>query len=982
MQTQADAPETRVDPDDWDQVIPAPDAPQIIVGGPGTGKTEFLCRRVVHAITGGTDPASIIVLTFSRLSVNDIRTRLFDGVGSASFRVQVSTYHSLAHRLVESHFEALGWEAPPTVLAGPEHERFVLSVLESEDPQNWRGIYRSILHTSAFASELTDFILRFNEQTNTVADLARTDIEEWKGIAGFLTRYNAALKASDRTDYGRLLTDAATALRMNAGMSESYRHVFADEYQDTSPAQADILFGLAHHSRSLTVCADPYQSIYSCRGTDLHNVLDFPSVATQRLGAHASRLVLTTSFRVPAEILEAAVNVTDRELPGAAGKVESIRTRGSVSSHIFGSEDAETDWMAADIERIHLVDGVDLNRVAIFTRSGGDFQLRVASALERRGIAHTLVVEQLEDQPVVRFVYDLVHAASAESEDLVETVRRVLLGPFVKATPGAVAETTRDVDAGSTWPDAIRRRIPTASAVADLLEDTEWATVEPAQQGLWHIWTQVPQLYLIASVEELIDDRRAWSAFAQVVNRLNDRAPHATLRDQQILSSTSDIEADSLFNFRALSSAGVVITTLHRAKGTEYDAVYIGNAVEGKLPDLRSKDSILKTRLLNPRLPEDTGEYTAFRLAEERRLAYTAMTRATERVVWTATETDSSSEQLEPSRFLKQVSATTEPATRARPLTHRGYEAHLRRTLYDPLQPDVERLASLRVLADGPGYGFGDQRSRYGTHAFGLDSGFVHPDHRLSPSQATSFDECPRSYALGRFGTKKAAESVYLSFGNLIHKVLEIAEGRAKEAGRERSTILEAHRVLDDVWDDYTFGPDAIGRSWLRRAASLLEVLYELWPTSAPPVELETTLDMDLDGTAWRGKVDRIERSGDELTVIDYKTSGTAMKVVDAASSLQLGYYVLAAKGDASIASMGTITDAAFWYPSPKPNKYSIVTRTFDMSNLEEVRDRLIEIARAVHTEEFDPKVGAYCGRCDFQMVCPAQKAGTEAFAR
>jgi CRISPR/Cas system-associated exonuclease Cas4 (RecB family) len=79
---------------------------------------------------------------------------------------------------------------------------------------------------------------------------------------------------------------------------------------------------------------------------------------------------------------------------------------------------------------------------------------------------------------------------------------------------------------------------------------------------------------------------------------------------------------------------------------------------------------------------------------------------------------------------------------------------------------------------------------------------------------------------------------------------------------------------------------------------------------------------------------------------------------------------------------MGTITDAAFWYPSPKPNKHSIVTRTFDMSNLDEVRDRLIEIARAVHAEEFEPRVGSYCRRCDFQTVCPAQKAGTEAFAR
>jgi superfamily I DNA/RNA helicase len=91
---------------------------------------------------------------------------------------------------------------------------------------------------------------------------------------------------------------------------------------------------------------------------------------------------------------------------------------------------------------------------------------------------------------------------------------------------------------------------------------------------------------------------------------------------------------------------------LHRAKGTDFDVVYIAHAVEGLLPDLRAKDSLLRTRLLNPRLPEDPLEYVQFRLNEERRLAYTAMTRATDRVVWTATELDSPSQQLEPSRFL------------------------------------------------------------------------------------------------------------------------------------------------------------------------------------------------------------------------------------------------------------------------------------------------------------------------------------------
>jgi RecB family exonuclease len=158
--------------------------------------------------------------------------------------------------------------------------------------------------------------------------------------------------------------------------------------------------------------------------------------------------------------------------------------------------------------------------------------------------------------------------------------------------------------------------------------------------------------------------------------------------------------------------------------------------------------------------------------------------------------------------------------------------------------------------------------------------------------------------------------------------------------------------------------------------------MYELWPDSSPPVELETALDHEIDGARWRGKVDRIEQAGDELTVIDYKTSGQAMNVSDAANSLQLGYYILAAQNDPHISGEGTVTGASFWYPSPKPNKHSIITRAFDMSNLSSVRERLIEIGRAIHAEEFEPRVGPQCGRCEFKPVCPAQKVGQEAFAR
>lgn len=973
--------EERVAPDQWDAVLPAGDRPQIVVGGPGTGKTEFLVRRVARAVESGTDPASIIMLTFSRRAANDLRSRLFAAVGSASFQINVSTYHSLANRIVEADASARGDE-PPTVLTGPEHEAFVLRLLRETDPSVFHESYRGIAHTPAMAAELTDFILRMREQRMTTPDLARSAVPEWAGIASFVDRYDTALIEENRIDYGTLLDRAAEISSSNT--PSHYTLVLADEYQDTAPVQAAMLFSLAVESNALTVAGDPYQSIFSFRGSDLRNVLDFPEACERVLGLPADRIVLTTSFRVPPEILEAAVDMTGRELPGAAGKVQSLAGTGHVDAHVFHNLDAEVEWLASDIEKVHLTDGVPLDRIAVFSRSAGDFPRRVAAALERRSIPHGLTDEQLEDQPVVRFFDDLVaatqitDAAAIESHDL---MRSLLLGPFVGATPGAVNDIAHQVDGGKSWPDAIAASPMDLQPVEALLRSRDWATGMPAIDGLWFVWDRLPRLRQIATDDELVADRRAWSAFAQAVERFGDRMPTATLVDRFEILEASDLEADALFSFRTDQNGGVTIATLHRAKGTEFDVVYIANAVEGLLPDLRSRDSILRTRLLNPQLPEDPAEYVQFRLSEERRLAYTAMTRATRRVVWTATKFDSSSEQSQPSRFLRQVSQITTPSTSGRPLTRRGYEAHLRRLLRDRDADPVERISALSVLAEAPRHGLTDQFTRYGTLAHGSDTGFVPDDHRFSPSQATIYDQCPRRYVLDRFATCKESDSPYLRIGLFVHDVLERAERAAISRGLNHATKEDALSLLEDSWEGSGFGDDRVGLAWKDRATTIVEQLYDNWPSTAEVVAVEQEVEVQLDGKTWTGKIDRIERSETGIRIVDYKTSKNAAKIADVASSIQLAFYCLAATEDQELAAMGPVEAAELWYPAALLRS-GITRRSFEMTNLEDRVNRMIEVADGVLGEQFPAVVSKDCDRCDFRSVCPAQLDGQEAFLR
>ena len=971
-----------MNPEGWSDHTALAGHPQIIVGGPGTGKTQFLVARVASAVRDGRiAPEEVVVLGFSRSGVADLTRRLVDALGPQAYRVNVATYHALAMRIVEANASGLGWKRTPTVLTAAEQERLVAELLREEPPGNWPAGYRALLDSPIMAGEVTDFILRCHEQLVTASDLASMADPRFVAMSGFLTRYNERLDAEHRTDYGRILSEAILALERWPATTTPFRLVVADEYQDSSPAQAEMLFLLSASCHDLVVAADPYQSIYSFRGTDIANVFSFPSDAHDRIGSEAERIVLTTSFRVPTEILHAAVGVTARALPGGAGKVLSTRTGGSVASHTFTTTSDETEWLASDIERVHLLDGVPLERIAVFTRSNTDFGGELASALERRSIPHSFTESRLADEPIVRLVHDLVIAAGAgEEADL--AITRVLTSPFFSLPYGSVNDMTRLAASGTPWSDLITERVPDGAPLAALLADSTWAVDVPAPAGLWHLWATLPQLIDVALDETRAGDRRAWAAFGQVLTRLVERSPGTTLADHGDLVSGIDFEADPLFAFRTLDDGGVTLSTLHRAKGTEFDVVYIANAVEGELPDLRSRDSLLGARLLNPHLPTDTSDYIAFRLDEERRLAYTAMTRATSRVVWTATSNDQDRQGSQPSRFLSLVAAVTWPRHNTEPLTPRSFEASLRRTLKDPTASPIERLAAIDVLARGADLGLANPLERYGTLERGPDDQIGPEKLRLSPSQATSYATCPRKYAVERHLLTRDDTNDYMRFGTLIHTILEEAEKAALDDGRDRSTRREAQACLDRLWSDSGFDDDAVGRSWRARAETTLDTLYDLWPASGRPVSLEQDLTLTIADVEWLGRADRIEQRGAELVVVDYKTSGQAVTVAEAAESIQLGYYVLAARADEGLCSFGPVTGAEFWYPRAKPTKSSIAKRAFDPGSLQAVATRLEEITTAIANEAFDPLVGPACADCDVALVCPARPEGREAFIR
>lgn len=977
--------ERRVSPDDWPEVVTETEGFQLVVAGPGTGKTEFLVRRVDHIVTAGLARRDeIVVLSFSRRASGDLRRRIEENLGATGIPIDTTTFHSLALRLTE----AISDGTRPIPLTTPEQVGVVARILATEDPQDWPIPYRGALETPAFAAEAADFLMRCSERLLTPEDLQTSASEraDWRGLPGLYRRYLDHLSEIGRTDYGVLLASAVEILRSERGetLASRYRYVIVDEYQDTSPAQAEIADLLAHNG-NLTVAGDPYQSIYSFRGAELGNIAEFSARHPE-----ASRIVLDTSFRVPGRILEGALGVVSSgDLPGAAGPVEPAPHEGSVEAYIFDQETAEAEWIAAEVERAIHLEQVIPSSIAVLVRSKRELLNELSRALARRDIPHDPPDTRLVDHPAVRLFHDLAIAAihggalptvsPSEGAEADRAMRRVLLGPVFAISLGKERALLRERQhSWAAWAHVIEDRLPGFPGLVELVSDPSWATHLSATAGFWHAWSLLDDLEALVEAPDRVEWRRAWTSFAQVLERQAERDPDVTLARFFEMTDEEDFEATPLISHK-LPADRVALTTLHQAKGLEFDIVFIANAVEGVFPDLRRSRRMLRPELLSPKRTTDSRAQHLFQLQEEMRLAYTAMTRARIRVVWTATDAGVDQGESRPSRFLVAASGAKTASDlgppgeyTADPVTLREAEIRLRRVLIDPEGDPAERLVAAAVLGS-PAGDWWDPTRFAGVAVQGPDRPLLPQSFRLSPSQAAAYEACPRRYALERRLRLGDADSPWAQFGSLVHRALELAEGEILGTGVSHADPDRAMEILEETWSEASFGTPELDQAWLRKAREVFSKLYENWPTpDGVPEALETWVEDEIDGIRWIGKVDRVERTTAGLRVVDYKTSTSAATREEAAESVQLGFYVSALENSEKVVG------AEFWYPRTRAK--TVTTPRFDMDRIEEVRLKIGELTRSIRSENWEPRVGRHCERCAFRLSCPAWPEGRGAF--
>ena len=582
--------------------------PLLVIAGAGTGKTTTLAARVARLVLAGADPGRILLLTFSRRAAQEMERRcgrlLHAALGLRATQAApclpwAGTFHSIGARLLREYAGAIGLEPQFTI-----HDR--------GDAEDMIGLARAQLGLAGTAKRFPmkgTCLAIYSRVVNSRRPLAEVVQGLYPWCLGWEDELKQLFRAYVRDkqqqhalDYDDLLLywhELMAEPALAAAVGARFDHVLVDEYQDTNLLQAAILHALKPDGRGLTVVGDDAQSIYGFRAAEVRNILDFPA----RFEPPATVLTLAHNHRSTQPILDASNAV----IALAAERYDKTlwSERSGAKPQLVNVEDemAQARWVADQV-LLQRESGLALKQQAVLFRTG-HHSSGLELELTRRGI------------PFVKFG-GLKFLEAAHVKDLLSVLRwvqnpRSRLAGFRVAMliPGigpAAARRLLDAMAAADDPSTAMREFepPPAAAVdwqawleAHRLLRTQAAWPDDVTTALKWYQPHLQRLHPDAAVRQLDLDQLARLAAGhpsreRFLAELTLDPPEATSDE----SGQPHRDEDYL-----------VLSTMHSAKGQEWSAVFVLNAVDGCMP-------------------ADLATGSAAEIEEERRLLYVAMTRA------------------------------------------------------------------------------------------------------------------------------------------------------------------------------------------------------------------------------------------------------------------------------------------------------------------------------------------------------------------
>jgi DNA helicase-2/ATP-dependent DNA helicase PcrA len=627
--------------DEQFNAVTAQPGPLLVLAGAGSGKTRTLTYRVAWLLSQGVRPSEILLLTFTNKAAKEMLHRVRELTGIEPARFWGGTFHSIGHRALRMHGDAVGLSRSFTILDADEAEGLLRDAVEGADRTFFKDkthpkpgpLHAMISLSRNMQAPLPETIARFFPQHDGLADR----------LPELARRYAEKKKAAGVVDYDDLLEFWLDALRKSPGAAEwfqhRFRHVLVDEYQDTNRLQADIVDLVGAHHRVMAV-GDDAQCIYSWRGADFENIITFPD---RHPGTQIHRI--ETNYRSTPQILRLANGVLDAQPKGRHfDKVlRPARPGGERPFYVQAMDGREQAEFIVNRLRGLADEGRALRDIAILYRA--HYQaLDIQLELSRLQIPYQITsgvrfFEQAHIRDltaILRFAYNpgdvmawqriavllpkvgdkgarKIHQAALDQARL--TQKDFLDVLETEPVLGRVAG-----DAREEWP----RLVESLREVADAMRTAKpFNAVDLAIEG-WY------GDYLRGAFNNYIsrlDDLKSMVGFAGRFEDMQEMLAQVMLLSGETSDRSVDADADA-----------IRLTTVHQAKGLEFGVVFVIGLGEGMFPLRRAVES---------------GD-----IDEERRLFYVAVTRAKDELYLChprVTGKGGPVMMTEPSRFIQEL---------------------------------------------------------------------------------------------------------------------------------------------------------------------------------------------------------------------------------------------------------------------------------------------------------------------------------------
>ncbi len=619
------------------EAVVTTEGPLLVLAGAGSGKTRVLTYRIANILDQDlAAPWEILAITFTNKAAAEMRERLAQLVGTRSRGMWVSTFHSMCVRMLRADAERLGFTKNFTIY----------------DTDDLKRLYKDImaeLNIDPKRFPVNQLMNRISQAKNDLVTPGNFDAHDPVGKVAerVYERLQERLRAANAFDFDDLLLYGYLLLKNHEDVREAYqdrfRYLMVDEYQDTNRAQYAITQLLAAKNRNIMVVGDDDQSIYSWRGADLRNILEFESDYPE-----AKVVKLEQNYRSVGNILAAANAVIannqhrkEKRLFTDSGDGEKI------SVYLATDERDEGRWIAGEIDR-RRAEGTSYNNMAVFYRTNAQSRM-LEDMLLRAGVPYRIVggtrfFDRAEIRDVMAYLTLVVNPADDIAAKRVVNVPRRGIGkttieridqygremsmPFLTAaelavvdpdirasTRNAVGEFIQVIKDGATYGGDLRKVVEMIIDKAGLIRALQDEGTDEARGRIENIQE------FLGVVDEFVQTHDAEESdfAAPTVGEDESVEPVRVLRGDSLADFIEWVRLRTDLDTVTEDGQAVTLMTVHSSKGLEFDCVWVAGMEETLFPHMNS-----------------VGDAAA--VEEERRLAYVAITRARKRLCLTCAQ--------------------------------------------------------------------------------------------------------------------------------------------------------------------------------------------------------------------------------------------------------------------------------------------------------------------------------------------------------